>query len=157
MSDSATSLDRLHDLVPPPAISWWPLAPGWYLVAVLVLGLLLLCAFRAWKKWRQNAYRREALQKLSDASEAAEVAEILRRTALAVAPRNLISATTGDNWADWLDSQVAEPMSDEVRREVSRGIYDPSPVATPIDDLKRYAESWIRKHSSELELASPTS
>ena len=34
------SLDRLHDIVSPPPAPWWPPAPGWYALGLIVLLLL---------------------------------------------------------------------------------------------------------------------
>lgn len=45
MTLDPTSLDRLHDLVLPSSVPWWPPAPGWY----GVLGLLVLAV--AWLTW----------------------------------------------------------------------------------------------------------
>ena len=57
-------LAALHPLRQPELIGWWPPAPGWWLVAcllIIVIGLLvyLLCKYRA-----KNAYRRRALAQL---------------------------------------------------------------------------------------------
>lgn len=146
MSDPSTSLDQLHDLVPPPGISWWPLAPGWYVVVFCVLVLVGVLGFRAWKSWRENAYRRAALLALENASDVLTIAEILRRTALVVVPRSLVANMTGESWTDWLASVDSNPMPDTVRRQLTRGIYDRPDPDTDCIELRRYAIQWIRQH-----------
>jgi hypothetical protein len=39
-----TSLENLYDIVMPPPIPWWPLAPGWYVVG----GVLVQTADGVW-------------------------------------------------------------------------------------------------------------
>ncbi|MEI2781093.1 MAG: DUF4381 domain-containing protein, partial [Candidatus Competibacter sp.] len=80
MNAPATSLDRLHDLVLPPAVPWWPLAPGWYLVIALALVAVMWMTLRAWRQWQSNAYRREAARELASLESSAAIAELLRRT-----------------------------------------------------------------------------
>ncbi len=147
MSDPSTSLERLHDLVPPPGISWWPLAPGWYFVAVCILFFIGVTAFRGWKRWKANAYRRAALRELESASDITAVAEILRRTALMTAPRASIAGKSGNAWVDWLASVIPDPMPDEVRHQLTCGIYDRSEGDLML--VSQYADRWIRNHQSE--------
>jgi hypothetical protein len=146
MSGEATSLDRLHDLVPPADVSWWPLAPGWYflLAFVFVLGLVLLIRF--WRNWQANAYRRAALQELASASTVPAVAELLRRTALVAAPRTLVSRQTGQAWLDWLEQQYPEPMPDNLRPLLIEGVYGRPGKDPDITELRKYAAGWISHH-----------
>lgn len=111
----------LRDLHLPEAISWWPLAPGWWVVialAIIGLGLLL----RAWWRSRaRGAARRYALRQLKDIESefetrknpvefGARLSELLRRTMLAYAPRQDVAGLTGDDWLQWLDRDLAEPL-----------------------------------------------
>jgi hypothetical protein len=146
MTEDPTSLDRLHDIVLPPAVPWWPLAPGWY----VLLGLLVLAtawlARRSWKRWRANAYRRAALRELAVLQDAPAIAELLRRTALAVAPRTVIAEKTGSAWTDWLVAQSAEAMSPQVRQLLSVGVYGPPVPEQQVSALRDYAARWISSH-----------
>ena len=145
MTLDPTSLDRLHDLVLPPNVSWWPPAPGWY----GVLGLLVLAA--AWLVWRilkrrrANAYRRSALRELAYLEHAAAIGELLRRTALAITPRAMIAEKTGLAWLDWLAGQYAEPMPDSVRTQLTSGVYG-RPTQDDLKALHDYAGRWIARH-----------
>ena len=139
MNAPATSLDRLHDLVLPPAVPWWPLAPGWYLVIALALVAVMWMTLRAWRQWQSNAYRREAARELASLESSAAIAELLRRTALAIAPRSEIAEKTGAAWLDWLAAQFPEPMPDTVRTQLTVGVYNPSPAKQEFSALRDYA------------------
>src|SRR6187549_271512 len=98
MNPDPTSLDRLHDIVAPPPVPWWPPAPGWYWILGFVLVLLLVLVLRGILRWQHNRYRREALAEL-DRQEAAlaapeqravalaSIAGLLKRAALSAWPR----------------------------------------------------------------------
>jgi hypothetical protein len=148
MNESATSLNRLHDLALPPEVSWWPLAPGWYVILSIGSIILLFLIRRAWKKWRANAYRRAAMRELGSVEEAAAIAELLRRTALAVEPRSVIAGLTGAAWPDWLTRQCPGNMPDIVREQLLTGVYNCSAAPYEIDPLRNYAALWIARHQT---------
>ena len=146
MNDSATSHDQLHDLAVPPEISWWPLAPGGYCVAAAIAIIALGIALRRWRHWRADAYRRAALGELARAQDLAAIAEILRRTALAVAPRRTIAASTGTAWGEWLSGQIDASMPAKVRSELVSGVYRHTAPDQDIDAARAYAAQWISHH-----------
>lgn len=147
MNDSA-SLDRLHDLALPPEVPWWPLAPGWYGVIALALAAAAWLACRAWKHWRSNAYRRAALQELGALDTPAAIAGLLRRCALAIAPRDRIAELSGPAWTDWLTARCPEPMPEIVRSQLTAGIYQAPSNNPDLAPLKTYATRWITRHQS---------
>lgn len=107
----------IRDLHLPDPVSWWPLAPGWWLLLVLLLlGLALL--LRRWRAaYRQHAARRVALRRLQVLTEdyvrhgnavamAQQLSALLRRTMLAYAPRQEVAGLTGEQWLEWLDQDL---------------------------------------------------
>lgn len=118
----------LRDLHLPDMTSWWPVAPGWLLLAVLaVLGLALLIR-RAIMKWRINRPRRLALKRLgiisaefeqgaSAVTLGKELSELTRRAMLAYSPRSAVAGLTGDAWLKWLDQGLDDkPFSEGAGR-----------------------------------------
>lgn len=146
MNEDATSLNRLHDLVLPPDVPWWPLAPGWHALILFALVLLLAIAHRSWKNWQTNAYRRAALRELASAQDAPAIAEVLRCTALAIVPREVIADKTGTAWLDWLASQCPLPIADTVRIQLTSGVYDRPATNDDVTALRDYAARWIEHH-----------
>lgn len=111
--DEADLLGRLRDIhtgAPPP----WPPAPGWWLVLLTVLAL---AALTVWLLRRRHGLRRAALAELrrierrwhadgDPAALAAGLSLLLRRVALAKAPRADVAGLTGEAWLAWLDAGV---------------------------------------------------
>lgn len=145
MNGEPDSLDRLNDLVAPPPLPWWPPAPAWYVVIALLLLGIAFAAWKAWRRWRANAYRRAALAGLERADGALEIAALLRRTALAIAPRAEVAALSSSAWPDWLDRRGPEAMPAEVRAVLARALYAPAPAPDPAA-LRAYARRWISHH-----------
>jgi hypothetical protein len=143
MNPDPASLDRLNDLVPPPAVAWWPPAPGWYVVLALLTLAAAWLGWRFWKRRRADAYRRIALHELSTLREAQAIAELLRRTALATVSRSVIAGMTGIAWTDWLAAQSTEDMPFELRRLLTSGIYGRPAADAEIGDLRNFAARWI--------------
>jgi len=150
MKTDATSLDRLNDLVVPPAVPWWPLAPGWYVVLVLLALATAWLSWRLWQRYKRQAYRREALHQLTSLQDVTSIAELLRRTALAVVPRADVASKTGEDWGDWLAAQSGGTMPDEVRELLSVRVYSRHPgTEQDISLLHSYCARWIVSHKHQ--------
>lgn len=110
----------LRDLHLPEPVSWWPLAPGWWLVIALAAVVIIWLLRRAINKWRSNAPRRFAVRELGSIESdylrhrdavlmAKKVSELLRRSMLAYAPRDEVAGLTGERWLAWLDQGLPVP------------------------------------------------
>jgi hypothetical protein len=111
----------LRDLHLPEAIGWWPPAPGWWLLGLLVLAGLVVLLVRYARRRARGAARRRALRELDallaefeaqrDAVRfAAGVSALLRRAMLAYAPRGEVAGLTGEAWLAWLDKGLEHPQ-----------------------------------------------
>jgi type II secretory pathway pseudopilin PulG len=154
------ALRSLHDVAMPPPVSWMPNTWGWAGLAVIILVLLLAVATKAIRRFRSNAYRREALQRLAnleqEMTDAArrsralrELAELLKRTALAAWPRARVAPLTSTGWTQFLDGSggcgkdLARLLSDlEYRGNASLS----SLPENYVEDAFRAARQWIEKH-----------
>lgn len=147
MTKDPADLSKLHDIVVPDAVPWWPPAPGWWAALVLAVLLVLVLAVRRFRHWRANAYRRAALAELDAARSSDDIATILRRTALAIAPREEIAGLRGEAWPDWLADHAPTALPGELRGLLATSLYDPErPIDAP-DALRAFARDWIRHHS----------
>lgn len=105
----------LRDIHPSVAPSWWPPAPGWWLVAV---ALLLAVGVWVWRSQRRRRHRLrvaalfdDALANTSTAPQAvAAMSELLRRAARVRDP--LADRLQGDAWLALLDRGLKQPQFD---------------------------------------------
>lgn len=150
MSDDPASLDRLHDVVVPPAVPWWPPTPGWSIVlAALALAVLALL-LRAFMHWQANRYRREALSLLDNpATKPAEWSALLKRTALAVWPREEVAHLTGKEWLAFLDRTAGmNAFSGGAGSAIESIAFDPK-GGNVSGELKGAVREWIQRHRKE--------
>lgn len=153
------SLQNLNDIVLPGAVPWWPPAPGWYVVLIVMAAVLLWGAFRTLKAWRKNSYRRQAVQELSKirkqgSTAAVDIPVLLKRAALSAWPRIDVAGLTGSAWHGFLDRTAPgasfPPTAALILDRLSysaRGAYEPS--REEFELLCAATECWIRRHRVE--------
>ena len=116
----ATELE-LRDIHLPDAISWWPPAPGWWIIAGVLL-LTLLLGYMAWKYYRSKALHRHIVAEietiknnyLSDKKTYAliqSLSVLLRRSCISFYPRHETAGLTGEAWLRYLDNTYREKPS----------------------------------------------
>lgn len=132
-NDIASMLEPLRK---PPPVSWWPLAPGWWLLIVLACVLCGVLAHHLWQRYRRGAPLREAQQRLQSlrddstlpaAERVAALGQLQRQLAITLSGRDACAGLTGQAWADFLNElgKDRQPLFDadlaqlSYRREVS--------------------------------------
>ncbi len=147
MNDShdVGSLDSLRDIVELSPVSWWPPAPGWWILLALATALVCFAVWRFWRDWRRNAYRRAAIAELSSATSPAQIAAILKRTALVAYPRIDVASMTGTQWCDWLAKSSGAPVSSRASQQLISGVFQKEEVAS-LHELSEFATAWIHHH-----------
>jgi hypothetical protein len=158
---SGDPLEQLRDWHLPDPIPWWPPAPGWWVLAVLLLVAAVWMLGRIRRRHRQGAAARSALTELSalraafsaddDARAfAAGVSRLLRRLALERFPREQVAGLTGPAWLDFLD---ATGGGDAFRHgpgralaEIAHGADSPGERRLDPDALTERAAAWIRSN-----------
>ena len=166
--DPAALLDMLRDIQLPTAVSWWPPAPGWWLLSVAVLLVYLGRRYEWYRRLRRRFQSSRA--PLAVAADVAVLAEfrrirasfaedndvqalsaalsvLLRRVAMRSVPRHEVAALTSESWLEWLDDHGrSRAFSSGVGRALLKAPYrGPSGAPSEIDGeaLLRVCEEWV--------------
>lgn len=150
-------LANLHPLREPAAISLWPPAPGWWLLAVAILVALGVTGVWLYRRYRANAYRRQALaqlrqleQRVSDDGDVLSYTQslnaLLKGTALAVYPRVQVAAMHGADWLAFLrDSAPGARFPDNF----AQAVYSGDTTGVNVEQLHSAAKCWLDTHRSK--------
>lgn len=150
-------LAGLIDIPLPQEASLWPQTWPLRIAIVLIVALAVWGIWRFVHRYRANRYRREALSELDrmrqtpDAAPdrlAAQLSLLVRRTALAVFPRETVAPLTGTAWLAFLDrSYGGEEFSRGVGRWlVSAPYQQTAPGRHELNALRSLVDRWIRVH-----------
>ena len=151
------SLDLMHDILVPPAISFWPLASGWYLVLALLLAFVLHKAFQMYRVYQSNLYRREALAELVhlkssvENEKAALLLGLMKRVALQHFGRDKVAALSHDAWWDFMESHSKVKIEGTLRKYTQSILYDANAKhdSKQIQKLESITATWIKTHQGE--------
>lgn len=113
--DKTQELAQLKDIHLPEPISWWPLAPGWYGLILLILCLSFALMYSACKRAAYARPKKQALRLLATYKQAyeenhnvqvtsARISELLKRVALVYYPRAQVAGLQGEAWIDFLNA-----------------------------------------------------
>lgn len=157
-------LQPLRELPLPASVPYWPQTVGWAIVLALLTAAALVLAWFAWRRYLKQRYRRLALAELAhiatrmgDAAQRpaalADLASLLKRTALAVLPRERVAALSGEAWLAFLQKTHGfDAQSGALLMLVS---YGPAARRATVSaaDAQRLVESaraWIAHHHVEV-------
>ena len=148
MNEDPASLDRLHDLVVPPPVPWWPPTPGWWIVIGFVVVTLVAITVKGFIRWQAARYRREALALLDDSSiPSSQWPAILKRCALAAWPRTTVAPLTGTMWEEFFsDSAPKETPAPGTGNRIEDLAFSKHADESGLKDA---ASGWIRHHRKE--------
>ena len=146
------SLSRLHDIVEPPPISFWPPSPGWWVLLGVLLAIGFMLAWNANQRRRRNAYRHVALRELAaiDQKNLSVLPALLKRTALAGYPRKRVASLSGEAWLRFLDEtgKTTEFTSGPGHPVISLAYQRDGLEADQVAALLDAAKKWIRSHAT---------
>ena len=110
----------LRDIRLPEPVSWWPPAPGWWLLLALIimLAVLLPWLIKRWRRISLNAlaqtefkHIQRAFQQHQDSTRLAQdLSALLRRVCMSYGSRTQVASLTGDDWLQHLDALGQQPQ-----------------------------------------------
>jgi hypothetical protein len=147
----------LKDIHLPEAIGWFPPAPGWWLV-LLLIPLIIWFLYWVYKRLTRKTALKTAKQLLvnikdspmDNAQKLTELSAWLRRVAISVAPRAETASLTGQAWLAFLDSSLKDaPFSTGAGRCLADAPYRKSALSeSEISQLISLCENWLKAQKS---------
>lgn len=149
----------LRDIHLPAPPDFWPPAPGWWLLAAVVLALLTAISIRLWRYIKIQRQRRRILDLLQQLENTAadqqtpdylaRLSRLLRRLALTRFPARQIAPLTGEDWLQFLDTTGG---NGQFRHGPGRILAD-GPYVRALDEaldtraLSSLIRQWINKNT----------
>lgn len=161
---SIPGLEKLHEIMLPPAVSWMPQTAGWYALFGLIGLVAVWLIFMRVRNFQTNRYRRLALKRLDGIAEKVtvpesresvltEVSSLMKWTALRAYPRKRVAGLSGNQWLLFLDQSLGgNDFTKGEGRLLAELTYVPSSRIKPLPDetvsqLIDLARQWISEHA----------
>lgn len=158
--DSEELLAQLADIHLPAAISYWPPAPGWWVLACLVIALLVFAGKKVARSIRQQKICQYALAELEhcylELAQAEDQApnslklcfvnqfnSVLRRVALYHFPHSNVASLAGVAWVDFIrEKGDSSLLNDEIAQALSYGRFQ-TEIDVDVEALNSLGQQWI--------------
>lgn len=152
------TLAQLHDIHLPKAIQWWPLAPGWYLLAAIILTVCSTSLIWLYRRYTRNKAKRLALRLLitierdhlrdgDSQLSSTRVSELLRRVAIAYYPRTQVAKLHGKAWVVFLNTSAKNVDFNTVYEQLIEWPYRPKHTHE-LHRLFEITRQWIKQQGS---------
>ena len=147
-------LDELKDIHLPSTVDWWPLAPGWWVSAVLVL-IIVALLWALLRKRKQNKQRLNLVMvpfetlasdtSLSSQDWLNELSMLIRRIAISSQGRNDTAGLVGSDWLAYLDkSGNTNGFSEGAGKVLAEQPYRPA-VEYDREAITTLARAWAKE------------
>jgi hypothetical protein len=148
----------LGPLYEPDAVRFSFETAGWYVLSGLLLLLAVLLFLKWFKRYRENAYRREALKNLAiiedkfsgqqDVLCLNDVLILLKRVAIQAFGRQQVAQLYGYDWLVFLESKGKNTPFTQYKHNIINTLYDTVPVkVNEIEDMMELSKRWIKTHA----------
>ena len=155
-STAAVALD-LRDIHAAAAPTFWPPAPGWWLLAVVLLALLVVLTLWALQRYRAYQQQRQIMNELDRLNDCyskdnisayiTEISTLLRRVALRRYARTRVASLTGPDWLRFLDDTGGDGGFEKgVGQVLEVGPYQSRSSDVPVEALLVLVRRWVKKN-----------
>lgn len=152
-------LSQLRDIHLPPPISWWPLAPGWWILIFAGIFAFIYITRTLIQRYRSNLYRRQALKKLSliilnsqkrNTEKLALIMELLKQAVGSAYQGNHFNSQNNKDFVLFLKNSCSKPCFTEFSNDLEISLYSNQTdqrdnellLETLVDDSK----TWLKNH-----------
>jgi hypothetical protein len=150
-----SALAQLKDIHLPDPISWWPLAKGWFVLALGISVFLLWLIYWGLRYIWNGRSKRQALRVLAayqadyvksrqSQLSCARISELLKRVALVYYPRAQVASLQGQRWIDFLNETAEHADFNQVSVLLTECPYQPS-EGHDVTPLFHLAKLWIKQ------------
>lgn len=148
---------QLRDIHLPDAISWWPLAPGWWMIAgSLIFIIVAIFLYRRYQK--KQALKKQVLAEFENICAQFEqeknsmallqsLSILLRRACISFYPRSEVASLTGEAWLAFLnDTGKQKYFNSEYGQLIATAPYLSEKTELDIDTEKLIAlcQNWLK-------------
>ena len=151
----------LRDIHLPEPISWWPIAPGWWIIFASLF-LLIVVIFIAKRMYISKQLKRDIKAELKNIKQqfqqtqnkpqlAKALSVLLRRASMSYYPKTDIAGLTGDHWLSYLDESNANASAgnnfqSDTGKVLLSAPYLPDNTVLDFDaqTLIQLCESWLQ-------------
>ena len=156
MNPAATATLDLRDIHAAAAPDFWPPAPGWWVLAVLLIVALTMTALWLLRRYRLHRQKRQIMDEIESLSNCcndnseeftARLSMLLRRIALRRYSRGQVASLTGTDWLRFLDDSGGDgDFEHGVGQILEVGPYRPQPPEQPREALLALARRWAKQN-----------
>ena len=154
--DSSNLLSQLRDIHAAADPGWWPPAPGWWLLAVLLAAVTALTLRHGYRKWSVMRRRRKLLAALADIARNIDPVQhpheylsrlnrLFRVVAVRAFPGTGCVRLQGIEWVRFIQSLLPKRMRAESLSALASGPYQSVPEFDA-HGLQELARTWVRKY-----------
>ena len=147
---------QLRDIHSAPAVPWWPPAPGWWVVALLVLAVLVWFGRRLAARYGVYQRRQQMLGWIDHLNATIDphkdpyaylstLNRVFKVVALRAFPAQQCALMAGQEWTEFLQQNIKPNQPGDALSVLASGPY----MATPRFDpavISELARVWIKQH-----------
>ncbi|MBV34519.1 MAG: hypothetical protein CMP47_03570 [Rickettsiales bacterium] len=173
-TQTAQLLEQLRDIHQPEPVSWWPLAPGWWIIIALVVLIAALFIIKAILKKRHYRYVRLAVKELKQLKQTNEETRwlakshnLMRRLSLCYVPEDKIGRMNQQEWQSFLQATSKQSTNNQTLSEQTLNAfvdlpYKPASYSETLDKdailnevtqwaegLPEQAKQWLNQHQTQ--------
>lgn len=147
-------LAQLRDIHLPEAISWWPLAFGWWFVAAICLLTIIFSIRYILNQFLNQRYRRQALVQLKllpDSNQHQRLTvlfNLLKQVASSAYPKQNFASLNNKDFVEFLKNSYPKARFNDLPDNWEQLFYAKQPSITSelVDQFINHSRLWIKHH-----------
>ncbi len=155
-SQGGDLLSQLRDIHAAPAAPWWPPAPGWWILALLLACILFLVLRQVMGRYRAHQRRLQLMKFVDHVEQTVDPAfnpqeflsslnRVFKIVALRAFPENHCARMQGREWTDFVEIKLQGSDSVAELSVLAQGPYQPA-ASFNAGSLVKSARQWIMQY-----------